>query len=328
VRNYSDKEWETFVGEWAEGLKPTYGYKFVECIGGAGDRGVDVKAFLEEPNQSNAQWDSYQCKHYQEPLQPSDIWRELGKLCYHTWQQSLTVPRLYKFVSPWGVSQKLSLLLKKPAELNGGLKLNWKGHCLKEISSKFEVPLEGDLLKYVEQFSFQIVGYLPVNQLIAEHAKTPFWFSRFDIALPERPSSPDPPVIPSAEEQRYVGQLLETYLDVEGPQFDSSRLSEYPKHHAHFNRSRVYFYEAEGLNRFTRDYLPGAFEKFKKHILAGVEDIYAREYNTALDRLNATIEAARTTQIPRDHLSSVATPGDHKGACHHLANEHKLTWKQ
>ena len=44
-------------------------------------RVCDVIGIVEE---DGAVWDNYQCKHYEKPLTPSDVWVELGKLCYYT----------------------------------------------------------------------------------------------------------------------------------------------------------------------------------------------------------------------------------------------------
>ena len=55
----------------------------------------------------NGPWDNFQCKHYDHPLAPSDIWLELGKLCYFTHLGEYSIPRQYYFVAPRGVGTKL-----------------------------------------------------------------------------------------------------------------------------------------------------------------------------------------------------------------------------
>jgi len=93
IRSYSDKDWEVFIQEWVKGFEPKYA--FVEILGGAGDKGRDVVAYLSQPNDSSHQWDNYQCKHYKDPVQPSHMWTDLGKLCYYTWRQEYKPPRRY-----------------------------------------------------------------------------------------------------------------------------------------------------------------------------------------------------------------------------------------
>src|SRR5437899_9042667 len=80
LRLMSDKQWETFVLEWAYSLKTKYAT--VELCGGAGDLGRDVIGIVVV-GQADP-WDNFQCKHYDHALQPNDIWLELGKLCYYS----------------------------------------------------------------------------------------------------------------------------------------------------------------------------------------------------------------------------------------------------
>jgi len=71
-------------------------------------------------------------------LQPStfasEVWSELGKLCYHTLTGEYTFPRQYFFVAPQGVGNALSKLLRDPAKLKQGLLDEWEDKCQTHIT--------------------------------------------------------------------------------------------------------------------------------------------------------------------------------------------------
>ncbi|MDK9719520.1 MAG: hypothetical protein OEL57_16685, partial [Trichlorobacter sp.] len=90
IKLFSNSQWEDFVLEWADSLRDNY--ERVERCGGAGDMGRDVVA-LATSKKNVELWDNYQCKHYDHPLWPSDIWIELGKLVYYTFTGEFSYPR-------------------------------------------------------------------------------------------------------------------------------------------------------------------------------------------------------------------------------------------
>jgi hypothetical protein len=77
VRTFSPEDWEEFIEEWATSL--TGSYKKVRRFGGAGDLGVDIAGFCTDQGFQGV-WDNYQCKRYDHPLRPSDVWVEIGKI--------------------------------------------------------------------------------------------------------------------------------------------------------------------------------------------------------------------------------------------------------
>ena len=91
MKLFSPDAWEAFVLEWAHSLKSEY--QLVEKCGGAGDMGRDVIATVSESEPDV--WDNFQCKHYDHPLRPGDIWLELGKAVYYSHQGEFTFPRKY-----------------------------------------------------------------------------------------------------------------------------------------------------------------------------------------------------------------------------------------
>jgi hypothetical protein len=220
-------------------------------------------------------------------------------------------------------------LLKKPDQLRDALKRNWQKHCEKAITKTELVQLQGGLLDYVGRFDFTIVGYETLQEVLVQHSRTPFWSQRFQLALPARPAPENPPDTPQPSEARYVQQLLIAYSDSEARQIEAlDHLKLFPAHHEHFQRSRRWFYAAESLHRFTRDQLrPGAFDRFKQQIYDGVVDTAQSQHSNALERLKATTSKASSLQLAQDEIARIAEVGDKQGACHHLANENKLTWK-
>src|SRR5262245_16392368 len=74
LQTYDDKTWEQFIEEWATGFDPAY-HQIVP-LGGAGDKGRDIVAYLSDPADPNAPWDSFQCKHYKAALTPTDVYVE------------------------------------------------------------------------------------------------------------------------------------------------------------------------------------------------------------------------------------------------------------
>ena len=153
VRHFSPEEWEQFVEEWATTLDDSYAK--VRRFGGASDCGVDIAGFCT-PNGFQGSWDNYQCKRYRNPLVPSDIWSEIGKVIYHSYMGEYSVPRVHYFVASSGVGTKLEKLLDKPTELNQKLLSNWHNHCRTKITTAHPIEMEGHFLDYVQSFDFSI----------------------------------------------------------------------------------------------------------------------------------------------------------------------------
>ena len=63
--------------KWTDGFDTAY--QHVIKLGGPGDKGRDVAGYVGDP-QTDCEWHSYQCKHYDHALMPSDVYTELGKL--------------------------------------------------------------------------------------------------------------------------------------------------------------------------------------------------------------------------------------------------------
>jgi hypothetical protein len=259
-----------FVEEWASSLTDIY--VKVRRFAGSGDMGIDIAGFTTE-NGFGGPWDNYQCKRYDHPLRPSDIYKEIGKIVYYSWCGEFSVPRKHYFAGSQDVGTSLEKLLADASKLKQATRENWKQHCQKTtgITSTKEIPLEGDLLAYFEAFDFSIFSSKSVLELVLQHAKTIFHAVRFGGGLPPRPIAEPPPVQPGAHESRYVRQLLDAYGDHTGSHLpDISALAVHPALSRDFSRQRERFYHAEALRNFSRDTVPeGTFAAFKKKSTRG-----------------------------------------------------------
>ena len=121
IKIYSEDKWEEFIREWLESVRGKYAD--VRRAGGSRDKGRDVIGYLQ-PIGEGGPWDNYQCKHYDHPLHPSDLWRGLAKLCFYTFEkntlfQELTI-LLHRRVGPETLQ-----LLENPENLKAALIAQW-----------------------------------------------------------------------------------------------------------------------------------------------------------------------------------------------------------
>jgi hypothetical protein len=328
VSSYSAEQWEEFIEEWTAGLKLEYFE--VQRFSGAGDKGRDVVGFVSNPV-TTSQWDNYQCKRYtNRPLRPSDIWIELGKACYYTFIGDYTLPRKYRFVAPHDVGPTLRELLLKPGELQTALLTNWSSNCENAITEEKAVPLSAELRQHILAIDFSIFGYAPLRAVVEQHMKSPYWATRFQRAVPNRPPVEEPPTTPARHETKYIRHLLDAYGEAENRSIDAiSDLEATPRFSSHLKRSRQWFFHAEALNRFSRDhYPPGAFDGLKNQILDGVIDVCERNYAHGYERVCTVTDRAADLPLGNSSLAPLAAIADKKGMCHHLANEDKLHWRR
>ena len=281
MKLFSANDWEAFVLEWADSLKSKY--QLVERCGGAGDMGRDVIATISKDNPNI--WDNFQCKHYDHPLMPGDIWLELGKAVYYSHQGEFTFPRKYRFVAPQGAGTTLIKLFKKPHDLKARLIKEWDKHCRHGITSTQVIVLEGDLRDHLDSLDFSVIGYIPAQRLVDDHRGTRWHVARFGGGLPQRPQAPDPPDEPAENEVVYLSKLLAAYADHRRqPVASVNDLAGVNDLLRHYSRSRKEFYSAESLRGFSRDTLPpGSYETLQDEVLAGVQDTLEGQHETVSD---------------------------------------------
>lgn len=323
VKLFSDRQWETFVLEWADSLRQAY--ERIERCGGAGDMGRDVIAYVTG---GAGVWDNYQCKHYKDPLTPTDIWPELGKLVYYTKRGDYSYPRRYYFVAPQGAGTKLSNLLKRPDDLRADLIKNWEKYCRTAITSTQAVECDAALQAYIDGLDFSIFEAIPPLRIIDGHSRTPWYVARFGGGLPARPLPLAPPPVPDASETGFVRELYSAYRDhLKREVNDAADLSDQQDLREHFQDARLEFYSAESLRTFSRDTLPpGEFEKLHDEVHSGIKDEIRADHADGYRRVVAVVKTARSLQLTGHALHGRMSVRDRGGICHQLANDGKVRW--
>jgi hypothetical protein len=325
---YSPTQWEDFIHEWAHYcLKKQY--QQVQRFTGAGDRGIDIAGFVDSQKLQGV-WDNFQCKHYDHALHPTDVWAEVGKIIWYSFNKEYKAPRKYFLVAPFGVGTTLAGYLADAAKLKLALMENWDKHVKDKITSTQEVKLEGELKKYVEAFDYTVFDSKTSLQIIEDHKDCPLHAVRFGGGLPARPESEKPPDQVAAKESRYVAQLLGAYADhTKEPVPNLNALKTWPKLNGHFDRQREAFYHAESLRVFARDTVPsGTFEPLQDDIHAGVIDTCDEDHADGYTRVCEVTKTARSLHLTSNALLTCAKPKDRDGICHQLANEDRLLWKK
>lgn len=320
ILTYSPGEWETFA---EEALTYCGEYREVSNLGGASDQGRDLCAHVDDEI-----WDLYQCKHYRNPLTPSVIWPELGKLMYYTDKGTYTRPRRYRFVSPRGVGPKLYDLLRNPSQLRAGLVNAWDSSVRDAITNAQPIELTEALRQHVHDYDFTSIFYVPPSKLIGWHLESPYAPLRFNAPLPQRPSPDSPPHKPDATEARYLQQLITCYCEHAGAgSSPSSVLEPGTRYEHHLTRARVAFYSALGLERFSIESVPpGAFQQLTDSVFSGVIDTAESTYPDGFARVLATIKTAQELQLASEVLHERLRVDDRHGICHKLVNDYRMNW--
>lgn len=332
LSTFSANEFENFVNQWVhEYLKSQY--DSVELRRGAGDKGRDIVGWVDPSGTVPRQWDNYQCKHYASALAPTNIYVELGKLCYFTFRNDYTIPRKYFFVCNSGVGTSLADDIEAPVTLRSNLIAAWPTYCETKISKKEKVLLEGAFRSYVEKFDFSIIGWVTPADLLEQHAKTRYHDLIFGTQLKKRGPIQAPPKKIVAKENRYVEQLFESYSDHQNELLTSTqdlkKKTEFSELVQHFEDSRRAFFSAESLSEFARDNLPKQedyFADLTDRFLTGIKPTVRKTHSSGYERLLSAVETAHSLQLGDHVLDGDVHPLDREGICHQLANANKVTW--
>lgn len=325
----SEDDFEDMVREWAIGYLSEK-YEKVRKSSGAGDMGRDVIGYIKYSQDMKAEWDNYQCKHYDNPITPKIAILEIGKLLYYTYKGEFNVPKNYYFVAPKGAGPQLVKLIDNPQKFKEKLIEDWDKTCKKEITSKVDILLEGDFKNYVEDFDFSIIKDVDPQELIDQHAQTRYHFYRFGGIIPSRPDSFIPPENIDFTEQIYIERLFEAYSDYyKKPINRIEDLNGFEKEFSHFNRQRKCFYEAESLKLFERDILPEGvygFEELINEVYEGIIDEVDSDHNDGYVKIKEVSKIARSLPVRTYPLESKVKGNDLQGICHHLVNDNKFKW--
>ncbi len=318
---FDEDTWEDITLELVHHWKTQY-EKIVRC-GGGGDLGRDIIAYTP-----NGDWENFQCKHYAKPLTLDDAIREVGKLTYYSYKDEYPVPNKYYFVSPKGVTTQLLNHLMDSQKLKDELINRWDKQCRTKITKKHKIELDTNLLSYIESsINFKIFDHIPSLQIIELHSQTPYHVIRFGASTRKRPKADIPPLTPEASELTYTSELLLAFGDVEKTNVNDVNLTAFPEYEQEYLRARRNYYSADGLEKFSRDWLPNdcykelldeCYETISPVVLSDHKDGYTRY-------LKVSAQAAGTnySSHPLHHYIKVQ---DKKGLCHHLVNEKKVKW--
>ena len=318
---FNEDTWEDITLELVHNWKKQY-RKVVRC-GGGGDLGRDVIAYTPDE-----EWENFQCKYYAKSLTLDEAIREVGKLIYFSYKGEYSTPLKYYFVSPKGVTTQLLNHLMDSDKLKDELIKRWDKQCRTRITTKYNIELDRNLLSYIDNsIDFKIFDHIPPLDIIELHSQTCYHVIRFGASTRKRPKPDTPPLTPEDTELTYTSELLSAFSDTEKKVVNNVNLTSFPDYEQEYNSARRNYYSADGLDIFSRDWLPNesykelldeCYETISPVIMSDHKDGYARY-------LKVSAQAAGTnySSHPLHHYIKIQ---DKKGLCHHLVNKKKVKW--
>lgn len=325
IKAYDDKEFELFIREWVVSLQDKYQ---VRGFGGAGDKGRDV---IAKDRHGNFYY--YQCKHYNHPLSPSDIYTELGKLVYYTYNKEIPLPCAYYIMAPHDIGAQLNELIDNPRTINDRLIEKWEKYCQTKICSK-SIALTPPLENYIINFNFGIIKTKSMSEVIEEHKRTAFYAFRFGGGLTiKRERTHTIPNSTQGNELCYIKKILQAIAEKEGvPEITLEDLKNYYiRYDKVITIQRERFFSAENLKVFAKKHLLSDvyFEDLKEDIYYGICDYMERSFDNGYERMNVVLSNVATIDLNHNLLVKydLVFPQDRQGICHHLSNEREdIIW--
>ena len=315
-----DEKWEMFIEQCARQLMTEGCYIQVIRLGGAGDKGRDICGHSQQLPEEGT-WDLYQAKYYSSSLSPGAFASELAKFLHCVFLNEYSRPRSY-YICALRIGPALYDLVLNPVKFKAWILEQWKSK--KGNFGGFCKTLTPQLETFIDKFPFEIIKVKTSADLLEIHSRSAKHWEMFGV-LAARGVNPLMPDNPQKSEQEYVQALLEAYEEishavVSGPEEIPSSYKE------HFKSQRMLFYNAEGLNRFSRDKLPGAFAELVNQVEVGVGSDLHYPHQNGLTRLTKVLGTANALQISSNPLNARLQAGDLQGACHHLANQGRAKW--
>jgi len=318
----NDDQWEGFITDCCEQLKHEKKYVQIKRLGGAGDKGRDIACYTVFPPKPGT-WDLFQAKAYKDPLKPTSMMSDFAKFLFYIFNDDYPIPRNYYISGTKDVGTTLHDLLGNPDKFRNRVLTDWKAKS--GNFGSFKQPLTSSLEKFISNFDFKIIKEMKVSELLTIHSRSAKHWAVFELLPPVIPQLPIPEN-PATEEQVYVSEVLKAYGDFEKSSVQSVKDIP-PKHTLHFASCRKQFYHAESLNRFSRDFVPEAFDALKDDIRAGISPVVDDvTHPDGLKRLNETLKHVTTLTATTNPLKDRIHSLDLQGACHHLANDGKVKW--
>lgn len=299
-------------------------YAAVKHMGGAGDGGRDVEARLAQRLEKHF-WDLYQAKHYANPLQPTDVFKELVKFFTNIENGTYPEPDNYYLCAPQGVGPDLHNLLADAPRFRRRFLADWVGG---KTGLQGRAPdLSANMREIVENFDFKRIRECQTRTLLQWHElDRRAHFDLFGIE-PVRGDDPLAPMVPKLDEQVYVEQLLHVYSELVGANLTLDELVQ-SEHFDNFQGHRATFYCAEGLRTFSRElYGEQEFDALLDMVHTGIRTkVTSPRHRSGLDRLEAGTDGAQALTVSESVLAPKLRAGDLPGTCHHLANLKRLSW--
>lgn len=318
---FDEDTWEDITLELAYYWKKQY-QKVVRC-GGGGDLGRDVVAYTP-----NGDWENFQCKYYAKPLTLDEAIREVGKLIYYSYKGEYSLPNKYYFVSPKGVTTQLLNHLMDSQKLKEALIQRWDKQCRTKITAKHKIELDKDFLSYIDNsINFNIFDHIPPLEIIELHSQTPYHAVRFGASTRKRPKPVTPPQTLETSELLYTSELFLAFSEAENDEVNNVNLEAFPEYEHEYHSARRNYYSADGLEKFSRDWLPKdcyrelldeCYETISPIVMSNHENGYARYL-----KVSAQAAVTNFSSHPLHHYIKIQ---DKKGLCHHLVNEKKVKW--
>lgn len=316
-----DVQWESFIERCARQLEKEGRYSQVIKLGGANDKGRDICGYTEHPPVADT-WDLYQAKYYGSTLSPSNVLGELAKFISNVHDGNYTTPRRY-YLCALRVGATLIDYILNPESMRAWVLEQWVKR--KGDFGAFKRPIDPALMNFVETFPFEIIGRRTPEELLTIHSRDGALHWQYFGVLDARGPNPEVPQEPNLSEQMYVDALLHVYQEqcshcVAAIEQIPDRLKR------HFVAQRRLFYSAEGLHRFSRDKLPGAFDELLDEVEIGIGSVVTMPHPAGMTRLAETLAVANSLQVQNNLLHSRLQAGDLQGSCHHLVNQSRLSW--
>jgi len=315
-------QWEDFILGCCEQLRIEGEYVQVKKMGGTGDKGRDIAGYIKFPP-AVGEWDMYQAKAYQSPLNPSDLLADFAKFIFNVYDNTYSMPRHYYVCGTKDVGTTLFTMLEYPQKLREWLLERWKSKDGNFVT--FKQKLTPELESFITIFDFTVIKEMKVSSLLTIHSRSSKHWSTFGVLPPVVKEVPMPET-PANEEQVYVTEILRAYEDCE--KYKVEEIADIPKkYNQHFENCRRQFYYAEGLNRFSRDFVPEAFDALLKDVRVGISPVVDdATHPNGLKRLNETLKHATSLTATTNPLKERIRSMDLQGACHHLANSGEVKW--
>ena len=325
LKLFNADSWEDLTLELVTHWKTQYS-RIVRC-GAGGDMGRDVIAYSHD---DPSIWENFQCKHYSNKLNLAQGLLEIAKLFHYAHIGEFTIPAHYYFVAPQGMSNDFLKHLNDPARLKAQLISRWDKDCKSKITTKRgdDIELTNELLSFIENIDFGIFDHLPPIKIIELHSKTEYHAKRFGVQVKKRPRIEIPPKELCENEVVYTNELLNAFGDAQGiSDFKASSLVIGSDYKEEYDSARRNFYAAEGLEKFSRDWLPeNSYGDLVDECYEAVSATLRSEYKNAYIRYLATNTHATKVTYDSHPLNPYIKIQDKKGMCHQLVNSKRIKW--